>query len=71
MLEELLNQFNRDMSLLLPRLVEASQQDPDSQDAGIVSHSFIGPKEVTVGDARLFIFGDLIGRQEVTPEVAD
>ena len=61
------------MSLLLPRIVEASQQDPDSLDtaSGIVSHSFIGPKEVTVGDARLFIFGDLIGRQEVAPEVAD
>ena len=59
MLEGILSQFTASIERLLPGL----EGDKDViEDPQLVSRSFIGSREVTIGDARMFIFGDFVGR---------
>lgn len=67
MLDDILSQFTDSLNKLMPALMKSGIEG-DSADPQIVYKSFIGPKEVTIGDARMFIFGDFVGRQAAKKE---
>jgi len=46
------------LSFVLPGLAEAAYED-----GSVIERSFIAPREVKVGDARFYVFGDFIGKQ--------
>ncbi len=51
--------------MLLPLLVADAidKNCDDPADASSIDQSLIAPREVKIGDAKLFIFGDFIGKQ--------
>ena len=66
MLESILGKFSSDLDMLLPLLIaETFESQPDSSTTKVISKEggFIAPRQVKIGDAKLIILGDFIGKQ--------
>ena len=70
MLNQIFTRFEADLSLILPLLIadnlNGTKDDPAN--ARNINESLIAPREVKIGDAKLFIFGDFIGKQILRAE---